>query len=270
MKTLFSIGEVSKIYGLSVQALRHYHKIGLVVPSHIAEDTGYRSYTFDQFQFISRLKYLQSLGLCLEEIKTILTDGDAVKFKEVLLKMKAEKENEISHLQKRIQEIDWTIAYYSYIDQNDLSGIIYKRQLEQRFVITSGSNTGDPIEQMDVDLHKITNSSPYHHLHYRRQFGYLLDFNRLLQGGFHPLNATLFVNELPNFESGNIKILPAGNYLCYCTRILSDDWSISPMAEYLSKNPSLTPEFAIAVEYEDNLREYYNALYEIQVYFSGR
>lgn len=270
MKTLFSIGEVSRIYGLSVQALRHYHKIGLVIPSHIDEDTGYRFYTFDQFQFISRLKYLQSLGLSLEEIKNILADGDVGKFKEVLQRMKAEKETEIAHIRKSIQEIDWTISYYSYIDQNDFPGIIYKRQLEQRYIITSDSISGDPIEQMDVDLHTITNSERFHHLSYRRQYGYLLDFNNLLQGTFIPQNATLFINEHPGFESPNIRILPAGNYLCYCTRILSDDWNANPIAEYISKNPSLVPAFAIAVEYEDNLREYYNALYEIQVYFAGR
>lgn len=270
MKTLFSIGDVSKIYGLSVQALRHYHKIGLVVPKHIDQHTGYRYYTFEQFQFISRLKYLQSLGLCLEEIKNILSDGDADKFKEILFKMKTEKEIELDHLKKKIQEIEWTISYYSYIDQNNFLGIIYKRRLEQRYIITSGSNPGDTTDQMDVDLHKITNSDRYNHLNYRRQFGYLLDFDSLLQGSFTPLNATLFINELPDFESSKFKVLPAGNYLCYCCRILSDDWDITPIKSYIMNNPSMNVEFVIAVEYEDNLREYYNALYEIQIYVSAR
>lgn len=266
MKTLFSIGDVSKIYGLSVQALRHYHKIGLVIPSHIDEQTGYRYYTFDQFQFISRLKYMQSLGLSLEEIKRILSDGDAAKFKAVLYAMKAEKELEMNSLRKKIQEIEWTISYYSYVDQNDLLGLIYKRQLEKRYIITSGSNPGDPIEQMDVDLHKTTNTSRYNNLNYRRQFGYLLDFDCLLKGSFTPLNATLFINELPDFNSDNFQVLPAGNYLCCCIRILSDNWDISPIKDYMKNNPSLKVEFVIAVEYEDNLREYYNALYEIQIF----
>ncbi len=268
MKNLFSIGDVSKIYGLSVQALRHYHKIGLVIPKYVDEETGYRYYTFDQFQFISRLKYLQSLGLSLDEIKKTLSDGDAGKLQEILLKIKAEKENEISEIKKSIEEIDWTFSYYSFLNHNDFQGMIYKKFFEQRHIITSGLNHCDSIEQMDVTLHKITNSTRYNQLNYRRQFGYLLDFTSLLKGSFNPLSATLFINESPGFESPNIQILPAGNYLCYCTRILSDDWNINPVNDYLKNNASLKPQMVIAIEYEDNLREYYNALYEIQIYFS--
>lgn len=269
MKTLFSIGDVSKIYGLSVQALRHYHKIGLVIPKHIDEQTGYRYYTFDQFQFISRLKYLQSLGLSLEEIKKILSDGNANRLKEILLRIKAEKEHEIAEIKKSIDEIEWTFSYYSFLNQNEFQGMIYKKQIEERYIITSGSNPSDTIEQMDVSLHRITNSERYNQLNYRRQFGYLLDFNSLLQGSFNPLSATLFINELPNLESPNIKTLPAGNYLCYCTRILSADWDVNPIHEFIRKNANLKPHIVIAIEYEDNLREYYNALYEIQICFTA-
>lgn len=268
MKSTFSIGEVSKIYGLSVQALRHYHKIGLVVPSHIDESTGYRSYTFEQFQFISRLKYLQSLGLSLEEIKKILNDGNADRFKEILRRMKEEKEAELRCLQRKIQEIDWTISYYSYIDQNDFNGVIYKRQLETRHIITSGSIPGAPIEDMDVDLHSLINSEPYQRLTYRRQYGYLMDFSSLLLGTFNPLSATLFITEPPAHPSCHIRALPGGSYLCYCAPILSKEWDAGPLLDYLNQHTHRKPAFVIAVEYEDNLREYYNALYEIQIYFS--
>lgn len=269
MKSLFSIGEVSKIYGLSVQALRHYHKIGLVVPKSIDQETGYRYYTFDQFQFISRLKYLQSLGLSLEEIREILSDGDAVKLKKALTEMRAEKERELYEIRNSIEEIDWTIGYYSYIAQNDLMGVVYKRRLPERHVILSDSLPGDTIEEMDVSLHSITHSEANSHLRIQRQYGYVLDFESLLEAKFNPLNATLFIYELPPVPSPYIQTLPAGSYLCYCARILSEDWCIDPVREYLKNNPELRPSLVIAAEYEDNLREYYNAQYEIQILFSG-
>lgn len=269
MKKHFSIGDVSKIYGISVQALRLYHKMGLIIPKHIDELTGYRYYTFDQFQFISRLKFLQSLGLSLEEIKLVLSDGDAGKFKEMLNKIKEEKEKELDELNKKIQEIEWTISYYSYTDQNAFQGIVYMRNFDERHIIISDSNHGDSIEQMDVELHKLVHSERFKSLNYRRQYGYILDFDSLLQGSFTPLNATLFINKSPSFQSARFKVLPAGNYLCYCARILTDQLDIGPIKNYVMNNPNLKAEMVFAVEYEDNLKEYYNALYEIQVYISN-
>ncbi|MEX2120445.1 MAG: MerR family DNA-binding transcriptional regulator [Pirellulales bacterium] len=38
----FSIGEFSKITGLTVKTLRFYHEQGLLVPSCVGEETGYR------------------------------------------------------------------------------------------------------------------------------------------------------------------------------------------------------------------------------------
>ncbi|MDU1455439.1 MAG: MerR family DNA-binding transcriptional regulator [Paraclostridium sordellii] len=44
MKNLFSIGEVSKIKGVTIKALRYYHKMGILIPLHIDNTTGYRYY----------------------------------------------------------------------------------------------------------------------------------------------------------------------------------------------------------------------------------
>ena len=37
-----SIGQMAKLNNVSVQALRHYEKLGLMVPSYINNETGYR------------------------------------------------------------------------------------------------------------------------------------------------------------------------------------------------------------------------------------
>jgi DNA-binding transcriptional MerR regulator len=39
---VFSIGEFSKITGLTVKTLRLHHEQGLLVPRHVDEQTGYR------------------------------------------------------------------------------------------------------------------------------------------------------------------------------------------------------------------------------------
>src|SRR5271167_1031218 len=74
---LFSIGEFSKISGLSVKTLRFYHEKGLLKPAHIDPGTDYRYYDaacLERARVIARLRELQ---FSLEEIARILAEcGD--------------------------------------------------------------------------------------------------------------------------------------------------------------------------------------------------
>lgn len=75
MQELYSIGDTAKIMGISVQTLRNYTNMNLISPQHIDNETGYRYYSFKQFHYIDRIKYLRSLGMSLAEIAEILQDG---------------------------------------------------------------------------------------------------------------------------------------------------------------------------------------------------
>ena len=44
---LLSIGDMAKITGMSIQALRYYDRKGILKPAHVNEKTGYRYYTGD-------------------------------------------------------------------------------------------------------------------------------------------------------------------------------------------------------------------------------
>lgn len=50
MKNLFSIGEVSKKKGVIIKALRYYHKMGILIPRHIDNTTGYRYYSYRYYK----------------------------------------------------------------------------------------------------------------------------------------------------------------------------------------------------------------------------
>ena len=43
-RTMLTIGQMSKVCGVSVKTLRHYDKIGLLKPQRIDEINGYRYY----------------------------------------------------------------------------------------------------------------------------------------------------------------------------------------------------------------------------------
>ena len=72
MISKFSIGEVAKIHNITVETLRHYDRVGLLKPSYTNENTGYRYYSTKDFIILDLIKQCKSMGLSLEEIKSII------------------------------------------------------------------------------------------------------------------------------------------------------------------------------------------------------
>ncbi len=70
-----TVGQVSRIVGVSVRALHHYDAIGLVVPSS-RTPAGYRSYSGADVERLHRVLLYRELGFTLEEIATLLDDRD--------------------------------------------------------------------------------------------------------------------------------------------------------------------------------------------------
>ncbi|WP_260485226.1 MerR family transcriptional regulator [Listeria booriae] len=72
---MFKIGEFSKLANVSIRALRHYDKIGLLIPEQINEATNYRNYSAQQLQTINKIQKLKEIGLSLTVIKEILASN---------------------------------------------------------------------------------------------------------------------------------------------------------------------------------------------------
>ena len=78
---MFSIGEFSRITGLTVKTLRFYHEQALLVPSFIDPQTGYRHYAPRQLETARAIAWLRTLEFPLSDIKEILgeqTDADVL------------------------------------------------------------------------------------------------------------------------------------------------------------------------------------------------
>ena len=72
MPKLFTIGDVAKLFHLSVSSLRHYEDMGLLVPEYIDPHTGYRYYSVRQFEVLNTIRYLRVLDMPLSEIVDFL------------------------------------------------------------------------------------------------------------------------------------------------------------------------------------------------------
>jgi DNA-binding transcriptional MerR regulator len=66
---LLTIGQLARLSGLSVKALRHYDRVGLLRPAEVDGGTGYRLYRGDQVAEAQLVRLLRSLDLPLDEVR---------------------------------------------------------------------------------------------------------------------------------------------------------------------------------------------------------
>ena len=71
---LLRIGELARLINLPVRTVRYYGDLGLLPPTEVDPQTGYRYYGLDRVEVAQRLLTLKDLGLSLEEIGAVLDD----------------------------------------------------------------------------------------------------------------------------------------------------------------------------------------------------
>lgn len=69
------IGEAAKLGGVTVRALHHYDRIGLLTPGAVG-DSGYRYYGEAEMERLQRILFYRELGFSLREIAGLLQNGD--------------------------------------------------------------------------------------------------------------------------------------------------------------------------------------------------
>lgn len=105
-KNLFRIGDVAKMFHLSVSSLRHYEDIGLVLPAYISPESGYRYYSTEQFEILNTIRYLRALDMPLSEIEDFLANRDIDCMEEKLRQQQEiviRKQQELRRIEKKIE-----------------------------------------------------------------------------------------------------------------------------------------------------------------------
>lgn len=78
MKAYLTVGEMGQMFGLNVQTLHYYDKIGLFCPQMRNPETGRRKYKFDQIYQLATIRYLRKLGYPLEDVRVYLNSRSPV------------------------------------------------------------------------------------------------------------------------------------------------------------------------------------------------
>lgn len=95
-----TIGEFSRYCGVTVKTLRHYERMGLLVPNEVDEWTRYRYYDVAQMQQLNGILRLKEMGFSLEEVRELLDEGTH----KPSVKQLEEKIKQVEQLLKNLQD----------------------------------------------------------------------------------------------------------------------------------------------------------------------
>ncbi|MCU7820481.1 MerR family transcriptional regulator [Kitasatospora sp. DSM 101779] len=73
---LLTVGQLARRAGLTAKALRHYDRVGLLVPAVVDPGTGYRYYGVGQVAHARLVRLLRSVDVPLEQVRLCLADPD--------------------------------------------------------------------------------------------------------------------------------------------------------------------------------------------------
>lgn len=68
-KEYLNVNELATLFGLKVQTLHYYDKIGILKPSYRDPNNGYRKYRFDQTYKLASIRYMRKLGYSIEAVR---------------------------------------------------------------------------------------------------------------------------------------------------------------------------------------------------------
>ena len=104
-KNLFSIGDVARLFHISVSSLRHYEEVGLLCPAYVNPESGYRYYGPEQFEALNTIRYLRALDMPLSDIRDFLQNREIDRIEEKLRRQREaviRKQRELKRMERKI------------------------------------------------------------------------------------------------------------------------------------------------------------------------
>lgn len=139
---MYSIGDLAQLCGTTTRTLRHYHDLGLLVPTVVDPTTGYRSYDESQFADLLQILALKELGFSLAEVERVVADAPTpVEMRGMLMLRRAEIDTEIEQSRARLARVDKHLSRLE--NQMNTSGtnpvtVTTKRLPAARLAVASG------------------------------------------------------------------------------------------------------------------------------------
>ena len=110
MPAALTIGDFARATHLSIKTLRHYHRVGLLAPSNVDGDTGYRWYTTDQIPTAQVIRRFRDLDMPLDHIRAVLEAPDLHTRNQLMSAHLASLEQDLARTQAAVASLRGLLA----------------------------------------------------------------------------------------------------------------------------------------------------------------
>ena len=250
---LFQIGEVAKLYHVSVGTLRHYEQVGLLKPEFVDPATGYRYYSVRQFEQLTNIRYLRALDLPLEEIAAALKSRDADTIAQTLRRQKELVEQKKQELEIIERKIDRRLTQLEEARHCELDEIRLIEQPALKLVLLRDSVKFNSYLWLEHSIRKIEQNQKLP-LSYIGKVGVGISEENLREAAFDHYDLVFLVLEEEDIYEGRVDLLPP----CRCAAVrFRGSHSNAPahyrqLMEYLDKNQLEIAGFSREITLVDN------------------
>lgn len=136
MKKFLSIGEVSKIKGVSVKSLRYYEQLGILKPAYVNKGTGYRYYTVDQLLIVDLIYICIELNIPLKNFKNYLTAQENIDIHHLMTDGEQIINEKIQKLQKTKQFLSNLSEHVTRTNRVKTLADGFLEQIPDRYLLT--------------------------------------------------------------------------------------------------------------------------------------
>lgn len=134
--SLLKIGEVSKLSGIGIEALRFYEKSGLLNrPARTG--SGYRLYHRDVLERLAFIKRAQMLGFSLDEVKQIIAESTAGQspcrdVREIVRQRLLELDERMAQMRRYRKELATALEEWDKIEESEghICGLIESTEIQ--------------------------------------------------------------------------------------------------------------------------------------------
>lgn len=209
MKDYYKISEIARLYGIGVDSLRYYERLGILQPRR--EENGYRLYSLKEMYKLNLIRDLRRLDFSMAQIQAYL-DGQTVDNTLHLLGQEAKLvDQQIQELQTKAVQLARRLASLEAA-RATVPGVVRRKVLPPRpCVLYTQHITRD--EEMDFVMKKL----------HRQHEDQIRDFGNQVFGAFLAMEELLAGT--PNVYNGVFSVLeegaaydftlPGGTYLSY-------------------------------------------------------
>ncbi len=209
MNNFLSIGELAKLRNVNVQSLRYYERLGILVPSYVNPESGYRYYSLEQIMILDTIILCIDLGIPLKDLKNYVNTDGELEFEHLLNDGKKLASEKIRKIESSIDSINRTLQHINA--QKTFQGRegYYSRYIFERYYITIPCETIMDAKAYEKNLSHLFSIAKKQQLQASFPHGIISSYR---DGQFTESN--MFLEVLPA-DASIVQKLAAGNYLCF-------------------------------------------------------